>query len=99
MTHPLPTSTLWLTLQDGVRRQYLLDPAVEADPARPELRCDTRVQAAYVLARQGHRPTWLARHLNLPESAAREIGDHVAPQTPRAASVEIPGPRGWTVGT
>jgi hypothetical protein len=74
VTHPPPpTPTLWLTLQDGVRRQYLLDPAAEADPTRPDLYCDPRVQAAYVLARQGHRARWLAQHLNLPLAAAREI--------------------------
>ncbi|MEV5875341.1 hypothetical protein AB0L75_14115 [Streptomyces sp. NPDC052101] len=62
-----------LTLDDGVERTYLLDL-----PACVEGRCGTyepRVHLAHILARQGHRPAWLAEFTGLPLNAAQHITD------------------------
>lgn len=39
----------------------------------PDVAYDARVHAAYLLALQGHRPEWLAQHLDLPASATAGI--------------------------
>ncbi|GHE10338.1 hypothetical protein GCM10010339_66120 [Streptomyces alanosinicus] len=78
---PCPTGRIYpsvrLTLDDGVGRTYLLDPRACAGT-----RCGTyepRVHLAHVLARQGHRPDWLAEFTGLPPAAARRIADVAAP--------------------
>ncbi|MEY9844716.1 hypothetical protein [Streptacidiphilus sp. MAP5-3] len=76
--------TLRLALHDGVERVYLLDPHDFAATTSAEVAYDARVHAAYILAAQGHRPEWLAPHLDLPLSAARAI----------CARAERHGPRG-----
>ncbi|WP_063775029.1 hypothetical protein [Streptacidiphilus anmyonensis] len=65
-----------LTLHDGVERPYLLDPRDFAATTAPEVAYDARVHAAYILALQGHRPVWLAHHLNLPLPATDAICGH-----------------------
>jgi hypothetical protein len=75
---------LVLALRDGVERPYLLDPRDFATTTAPEVAYDARVHAAYILALQGHRPTWLAQHLDLPLRATDAICAHA----------EIHGPTG-----
>ena len=82
---PPSASVLWLILEDGIRRPYLLDLANEVDPTNPELRSDLRIQAAVVLAGQDHRPGWLARQLNLPLEVTRAIVAHIASEAPPGA--------------
>ncbi|OLZ65315.1 hypothetical protein AV521_31980 [Streptomyces sp. IMTB 2501] len=65
-----------LTLDDGVERTYLLDLLACAGTG-----CGTyepRVHLAHILARQGHRPDWLAEFTGLPPAAARCIADAAA---------------------
>lgn len=67
---------LRLTMQDGVSRLYLLDARDFAATTSPDVAYDSRVHAAYLLALQGHRPQWLAQHLDLPPSAADSIVEY-----------------------
>ena len=69
---------LRLTLHDGVSRLYLLDARDFTATTSPEVAYDARVHAAYVLALQGHRPEWLAQHLDLPLPAAGGIAAQAA---------------------
>ncbi|MFE0174278.1 hypothetical protein ACFWZ2_18340 [Streptomyces sp. NPDC059002] len=63
---------------DGITAVYLLE-----DPGRlpaglyapPGAVYDPRVHAAWVLARQGHRTSWLAANLGLPRHVTRMIVD------------------------
>lgn len=64
---------LRLALRDGVQRLYLLDPRDFAATTSPEVAYDARVHAAYLLTLQGHRPEWLAQHLDLPVAAVHHI--------------------------
>ncbi|MFI9272144.1 hypothetical protein ACIGXM_15680 [Kitasatospora sp. NPDC052896] len=78
--HTCPRVTL--ALHDGLERAYRLD-----DPGTcprsgtentPASAYDPRVHLAYLLARQGHRASWLARYADLPLSAARRITEAAA---------------------
>ncbi|WP_063770879.1 hypothetical protein [Streptacidiphilus neutrinimicus] len=82
---------LSLTLSDGVERHYLLDPRDFAATTAPEVAYDARVHAAYILALQGHRPAWLAHHLDLPLPATDAICAHAEAHGPT-------GPRNGPVG-
>ncbi|MGW5938166.1 hypothetical protein ACWIG3_10415 [Streptomyces celluloflavus] len=70
---PLPTLRL---VVNGIPTTYLLeDPG--SGPRAASLPdgavYDLRIHAAWVLARQGHRTSWLATHLGLPRPVARAI--------------------------
>ncbi|SEK52655.1 hypothetical protein [Streptacidiphilus jiangxiensis] len=73
---------LRLALRDGVERAYLLDPRDFAATTSPDIAYDARVHAAYILALQGHRPAWLAQHLDLPLPAADAICAHAEAHGP-----------------
>ncbi|MER7845146.1 hypothetical protein ABTZ03_14515 [Kitasatospora sp. NPDC096077] len=87
-----------LALHDGVERAYRLD-----DPGScpysgtansPASAYEPRVHLAYLLARQGHRPDWLARFADLPPAAAHRLAlaaaQHRAATASAAASVAAP---------
>ncbi|MGF1428666.1 hypothetical protein [Kitasatospora sp. LaBMicrA B282] len=89
---PAPGSArgcLRLVLGDGVPRLYLLDPRDFAATTSPEVAYDARVHTAYLLTLQGHRPEWLAQHLDLPAVAAHRIADHARRCGPRGSG-ELP---------
>jgi hypothetical protein len=69
-----------------VQRLYLLDPRDFATTTSPEVAYDARVHTAYLLTLQGHRPEWLAQHLDLPPSAVHHIAEHA-----RRSGPEGPG--------
>ncbi|MEV7602525.1 hypothetical protein AB0O91_34650 [Kitasatospora sp. NPDC089797] len=83
-----------LTLHDGVERAYRLD-----DPGTcpysgtansPASAYEPRVHLAYLLARQGHRPAWLARFADLPPAAAHRLALAAARHRAAAASATAP---------
>ena len=91
---------LTLALHDGVERLYLLDPRDFAATTSPQVAYDARVHAAYILATQGHRPEWLAPHLDLPLTATRAVCAHAEqhePHGPREGTGELPQ-RAWSAG-
>ncbi|WP_329562375.1 hypothetical protein [Kitasatospora sp. NBC_01266] len=91
---PAPSGTvrgcLRLTLRDGVPQLYLLDPNDFATTTSTEVAYDVRVQTAYLLSLQGHRPDWLAQHLDLPTAAARTIAEHAELSGPAGPGVMPP---------
>ncbi|MFB7911033.1 hypothetical protein [Kitasatospora sp. NPDC056076] len=85
-----------LALHDGVERAYRLD-----DPGScprsgtrntPASAYEPRVHLAYLLARQGHRPDWLARFADLPPAAAHRIALAAARHRAAAATTPAPAP-------
>ncbi|MBV2156536.1 hypothetical protein [Kitasatospora sp. SUK 42] len=66
-----------LALHDGVERDYRLDdPGACPRSGTPNTLAsayEPRVHLAYLLARQGHRPDWLARFADLPPAAAHRL--------------------------
>ncbi|MFF2073833.1 hypothetical protein ACFVXG_03660 [Kitasatospora sp. NPDC058162] len=79
-----------LALHDGVERAYRLD-----DPGScphsgtrntPASAYEPRVHLAYLLARQGHRPDWLARFADLPPAAAHRLAHAAAHHRAASAS-------------
>lgn len=99
---------LTLALHDGVERQYLLDPRDFAATTSPLVAYDARVHAAYILAIQGHRPEWLAPHLDLPLAATHAISRHAdrhgpngpanVPGTDQASCASHLASRAWVAG-
>jgi hypothetical protein len=92
---------LTLALHDGIERRYLLDPRDFAATTSPHVAYDARVHAAYILASQGHRPEWLAPHLDLPLAATRAIcarAERHGPNGPGHGSVDVPA-RTWSAGS
>ncbi|MFD4395298.1 hypothetical protein [Kitasatospora sp. NPDC058397] len=75
-----------LALHDGVERNYRLDdPGVCPHSGTPNTRAcayEPRVHLAYLLARQGHRPDWLADFADLPPAAARRLSRAAARHRP-----------------
>jgi hypothetical protein len=67
---------LRIALWDGVTRLYLLDARDFAATTSPEVVYDARIHTAYLLSLQGHRPEWLAQHLDLPLAAVLGIAEH-----------------------
>ncbi|MGK4584011.1 hypothetical protein [Kitasatospora sp. HPMI-4] len=70
---------LRLTLHDGAERAYRLDdPGTCPDSGTPnyaDSAYEPRVHLAYLLARQGHHPGWLAHFADLPLPAAHRIAE------------------------
>ncbi|MEU6972661.1 hypothetical protein AB0A71_34075 [Kitasatospora aureofaciens] len=81
--------TVRLALHDGVERAYRLDDPgacpLSGAPNTPASAYEPRVHLAYLLARQGHRPDWLARFADLPPAAAHRLA-HAAAEHVRAAA-------------
>jgi hypothetical protein len=67
---------LRIALWDGVTRLYLLDARDFAATTSPEVAYDARIHTAYLLSLQGHRPEWLAQHLDLPLEAVLAVAEH-----------------------
>ncbi|MFG2847243.1 hypothetical protein ACGF12_29330 [Kitasatospora sp. NPDC048296] len=71
-----------LALHDGVERAYRLDdPGAcprSGTPNSPASAYEPRVHLAYLLARQGHRPDWLAAFADLPPAAAHRLAHAAA---------------------
>lgn len=87
---PLSLPTIRLTV-NGTPTTYLLEDLGSGPTATPlpdGAVYDPRVHAAWELARQGHRTSWLATYLGLPRSVAREIVTTArpAPGPPRPAA-------------
>ncbi|GAA1984703.1 hypothetical protein [Kitasatospora viridis] len=87
---PQPRGCLRLTLRDGAARLYLLDARDFAATTSPEVAYDARIHTAYLLAVQGHRPEWLAQHLDLPVDAVRRIAEHAAQFGPAGPGTRPP---------
>ncbi|MET9183231.1 hypothetical protein ABZX88_34225 [Kitasatospora aureofaciens] len=78
-----------LALHDGVERAYRLDDPgdcpLSGTPNTPASAYEPRVHLAYLLARQGHRPDWLARFADLPPAAAHRLAHAAAARADAAA--------------
>ncbi|MFE0103711.1 hypothetical protein [Streptomyces sp. NPDC059009] len=81
-THQTPKEPVIRLTFDGNSTTYLLD-TPDARPGESECAVyDPRVHAAYVLAQQGHRTSWLAAHLGLPRTVVRQIVALARPTPP-----------------